>query len=163
MKNKILILIFFLVIILTTLGIYIFKTTLNEKSEFKESEIIYKNTRLEDVKFKNNKINIYIFWGEGCPHCEELFTFFENIKLKYGKYFTVYGFEVWKNQENGEIMDQFLMELNGEPKKRSVPYYIIGDQAFSGYISSMDEKLIKIIKNKYRNRKKINKFEEIFS
>ena len=36
---------------------------------------INKNATVEDIKFDNNKINVYIFWGSTCAHCEELYAF----------------------------------------------------------------------------------------
>ena len=35
------------------------------------------NQTEENIKFDNKKINVYFFYGDGCPHCEELINFFK--------------------------------------------------------------------------------------
>ena len=40
---------------------------------------------LNNIVQEENKINIYFFWGNGCPHCEEEMEFFESIEKEYGK------------------------------------------------------------------------------
>ena len=27
------------------------------------------DAKLEDIVYDENKVNIYFFWGNGCPHC----------------------------------------------------------------------------------------------
>ena len=52
---------------------------------------------LQNISAKNqDDINIYFFWGNGCPHCEKEKIFLEKIKNKYSNV-VVYDFEVWKN------------------------------------------------------------------
>ena len=33
---------------------------------------VLKNDHLNDVTYVDDKKNIYIFWGNGCAHCEDL-------------------------------------------------------------------------------------------
>ena len=47
-------------------------STNNEKID----ESLKIDATLENVKYDENKINIYFFWGNGCPHCEDAFRFF---------------------------------------------------------------------------------------
>ena len=74
-------------------GIYFgnqfYQNYLNQKTD----TIILKNATLDSIDWSSNKINIYVFWGDGCPHCEELFDFLESIRRNYRKYFNVYGFQ----------------------------------------------------------------------
>lgn len=119
------------------------------------------NALLEDITFENNKINIYVFWGKNCPHCEELFDFLESIHNKYGKYYTVYGFEIWNNEANAQLMDEMLAELNSSNEKKAVPSYIIGNQVFDGYDRSYDSKIKEAIISEYNNRENLLKFENI--
>ena len=53
-----------------------------------------------DVVKEENKINLYLFRGEGCPHCKNEEKWLKQIKEKYGDYLNVYDFEVWYNEEN---------------------------------------------------------------
>lgn len=134
-----------------------------DNSSTSETVKINRNSTLSDITFQNDKINLYFFWGAGCPHCEELFSFLESIQNEYGKYFNVYAFEVWYNEENGKIMDYFLEEFNDNVGKRSVPYFIIGDEPFEGYNSSKNDTIINTILSKYKDRNNIKNFESILN
>lgn len=105
------------------------------------------DSKIEDITFKKNKVNIYLFWGNGCPHCEEEFEFLESIKDKYGKYFNLYAFETWYNDDNRSLMNEFLKGMGD--KKGGVPYTVIGDESFTGFSSSYEEKIIEAIMDKY--------------
>ena len=140
------------------------KTTTNKTPSQQEKSkipVFTRTAKLSDITFEEDKINIYFFWGDGCPHCEELFTFLESIKDEYNEYFNLYGFEVWYNEDNGKIMDYFQEELDETVGSRSVPYYIIGDKSFAGYTSSMNEEILDTIKEKYNNRQDIKNFEGV--
>lgn len=65
-----------------------------EKND-KIEPFLIENAQIEDITFNQNKINIYLFWGDGCPHCEELKEYFKSLEksiqnivqfilLKYG-------------------------------------------------------------------------------
>ena len=45
------------------------------------------NARTGDVD--NNQVNLYFFHGDGCPHCEDAATWFEEIEDEYGEYFRI--------------------------------------------------------------------------
>lgn len=160
MKNKTTIFVIVLSLILASI-IYIGNKRYQDYQNEKAEAIILRHATVEEIDGDSRKINIYVFWGDGCPHCEELFEFLESIKSKYGKYYNVYGFEVWYDEENGKIMDQFKKEFGEEPGSRGVPYFIVGDELFLGYQSSMNKEIKNTIVSKYKDRKKIKKFEDI--
>jgi len=56
----------------------------------------------DPVKITNG-VNIYFFWGEGCPHCAKEKPFLEKLEEKYPEV-KVYDFEVWKNSENRQLL-----------------------------------------------------------
>lgn len=121
----------------------------------------YRYSKLEDITFVDDKINIYVFWGDGCPHCENLLTMLEDTKKDYGKYYNIYGFEVWENEDNGKIMDYFLEKFDKEVGNRSVPFYIIGDESFSGYSEKMKEEVLNTIIKEYEERHNNQSFEDV--
>ena len=47
----------------------------NKMNEEKIKSTITMNSKLSDVVYDENKLNIYLFWGKGCPHCEEEWEF----------------------------------------------------------------------------------------
>ena len=108
MKKFIVIIVILLAISLT--GIVVLSSK-KDKQENNDSKNISYESKLTDIKF-NDKVNIYLFYGKGCPHCEALFTYFESIKSKYSKYYNLYAFEVWYNEDNGKTMDYFLEKFD---------------------------------------------------
>lgn len=119
-----------------------------------------KTASLGDIVFED-KVNIYMFWGDGCPHCEDFFNYIAMITPEYGNYFNLYGFEVWYNAENRVIMDKFKKELLGETGVYEVPYIIIGDEVIEGFAMSMGEEVLNLILDKYDNLDSINKYSKI--
>lgn len=159
MKKFIVIIVILLAISLT--GIVVLSSK-KDKQENTDSKNISYESKLTDIKF-NDKVNIYLFYGKGCPHCEVLFTYFESIKSKYSKYYNLYAFEVWYNEDNGKTMDYFLEKFDKKVSSRSVPFLIIGDEAFEGYSSSMNQKIIDTIEEKYKNKDNIKDFSDVLN
>ncbi len=126
----------------------------DKKDKEKINIAITMNSSLSDIKYDENKINIYMFWGDGCPHCEEEWKFLKRIAPKYYDKIHVYGFEVWKHEENLAIMEEFKNKLNLSDDI-GVPLTIIGDKYFVGYDESYNEDFLDIIKNNYKNSKDI--------
>ncbi len=150
MKNKIIVSIFLLVLVSMTTYFFLNR----------DIPTFNKNATLNSIEFKN-KVNIYVFWAEGCPHCEELYEYLELIQKDYKKYFNVYGFEISKNKENKDIMDMFKVELGNKKGEYSVPYYIIGDKSLEGFSIEMKDDILDTILKEYENLEEINKFENI--
>lgn len=118
----------------------------NENTNLKDFNI---TVEVDDISYDENKVNIYLFWGDGCPHCENAKNFFESIEEEYGKYFKLNKFEVWYNKDNKEIMNQFASAM-GE-KVKGVPYIIIGNKTYKGFSSSYKESIIEAITSQYKN------------
>ena len=97
------------------------------------------------------KVNVYLFRGEGCPHCAEAEKFFEALSkdAEYSNYYELVDYEVWYDEDNADLMNDVAEELNTEAN--GVPFMVIGDKYFSGYTSSMDTQLKDQIKNSYNS------------
>lgn len=107
------------------------------------------DAKLEDIVYDENKVNIYFFWGNGCPHCEEEFKFLKSIETEYGNYFTLNTFEVWYSKDNVKILEQFANAMGDEVS--GVPYTIIGNKTFTGFSEKYKEQFLKAIKDQYHN------------
>lgn len=107
------------------------------------------DAKLEDIVYDENKVNIYFFWGNGCPHCEEEFKFLKSIETEYGNYFTLNTFEVWYSKDNAKILEQFANAMGDEVS--GVPYTIIGNKTFTGFSEKYKEQFLKAIKDQYHN------------
>lgn len=161
MKKKLLI-IGIIILIVVGIGINLGSFSKEKKVETISSKKINYDSKLTDIKF-NDKVNIYLFYGRGCPHCEELFEYLESINDSYSKYYNLYTFEVWYNEDNGKIMDYFLDKFDKKVSSRSVPFLIIGDEAFEGYNTNMNQKIISTIKEKYKNRTSITDYSDVLN
>ena len=99
--------------------------------------------------FAAEKINVYIFKGEGCGYCEKALTFFNGLDEEYKSYFNLIEKEVWNNQDNAtqmqKVADHFNEDVGG------VPYIIIGDKTFQGFAETYEEDIKAAIKKGYEN------------
>lgn len=107
------------------------------------------DAKLEDITYNANKINIYFFWGNGCPHCEAEHEFFDSIEEQYGKYYNLHTFEVWYNQENADLLNKLASKMDKEID--GVPFTIIGNKVFGGFTLAYKQDMINAIKNQYKN------------
>ena len=103
---------------------------------------------LRDVTAASNgTFNMYLFYGRGCPHCEELIEFLQSLSDQEKAKFNLYTFETWYDNENKALMEEVEIELN--VNIGGVPFLIIGDQTFSGYGTSMNDDIIAAISSEY--------------
>lgn len=119
------------------------KGTLEEA--LKEEEIEYD---LGDYQESEDKINIYLFRGDGCPHCQEFLEYVANTLVKdEGDKFNLVSFEVWNDKDNSNLMQKVAKKLGKEAS--GVPFIVIGDKSFSGYSESMNEDIVNAIHEAY--------------
>lgn len=89
--------------------------------------------------FAKEKVNIYLFYGKECPHCEQLKEKLEYIKDSYP--IKVYMYEIWHNDNNRDLAIKAAEKLN--TTLDGVPFFIVNNTAMSGYSSSSTLNLIK--------------------
>jgi len=82
------------------------------------------------ISLASNKVDAYLFYGNGCPHCAKEIKFFNSIKDKYPD-LNVTGYEVYYSQENSLLMQKVANYLGAEGG--GVPFLIIGDKYFVGF------------------------------
>jgi thiol-disulfide isomerase/thioredoxin len=84
--------------------------------------------------YASNNITAYLFWGDGCVHCQKEKDFLAEIQKKYTN-LTVRHIEIYKNPNNAalfrQVADKFGITNIG------VPLLIIEDQSFIGYSSGI--------------------------
>jgi len=95
---------------------------------------------------KEKELNMYLFYGDGCPHCAALEVFLDDY-LKDKDYIKLYKYEVWYNQENMQKYTDVNNLLN--TKASGIPYLVIGDNAIVGYNESSTPERIKSTINYY--------------
>lgn len=107
-----------------------------------------------DTPTSNNdsekKVTVYLFRGNGCPHCEHAMEFLESIADDYG-YLEIISYEVWYNSENQKLMEEVSSEL-GIEVSTSVPLIVIGTEyARRGYSDGMEDGIIREIESSYQS------------
>jgi len=75
-------------------------------------------------------VTVYLFWGDGCPHCAAEKPFLERLTQQYANV-EVRAFEVWNSPENRDLFYKVAASLGFEP--RAVPTTIIGERYWVGY------------------------------
>lgn len=106
---------------------------------------------LGSYKETDDQINIYLFRGKGCSHCHEFLEYVSTDLIKeYGNYFKIVSYEVWGNEDNAELFKKVATFMGDSG--RGVPYIIIGNQSFVGYISTMNDDIIAALKKAYENK-----------
>ena len=79
---------------------------------------------------KAEEINIYLFYGDTCPHCAALEEYL-NKEYKNDEDIKIYRYEVWSDKNNQKLWKKVQKTTGKEAK--GVPYFIIGDQLLQGY------------------------------
>ena len=100
------------------------------------------------------KVPIYFFRGEGCPHCADAEDFFDTMEDKYKNMFTIKDYEVWYDADNAELMKEVAKIRGEEERAIGVPYIIIGDKSWIGYSSIYDSEIKAQIETVYEQSKR---------
>ena len=106
-----------------------------------------------DIDLSSNKPNIYIFWGDGCPHCKALAKFISKLPAETKDKVNFYSFEVWSDKDNKAFIKKFGKYLGQDVS--GVPFMIIGDKIFDGYSSGdtkTDQQIIDAINTIIKNQ-----------
>ena len=84
-----------------------------------------------NVDVDKDKVNLYLFRGEGCPHCRDEEKWLLGIEDKYKDKLNIYKYEVWHDEDNAKIMQEVKSELNAT--ETGVPFTVIGKSYYVGY------------------------------
>ena len=78
-----------------------------------------------------DKINLYLFWTEGCPRCKEEKIFLQKL-IDSNEDLHLHTFEVSKNKDNQKKLQQVIEKLNTDFK--GFPFLVIGDKSIYGFL-----------------------------
>jgi cytochrome c biogenesis protein CcdA len=84
------------------------------------------------------KIKVYFFHGDGCPHCAKEEIFLKEIKEKYKEKINIIDYETWNNDDNKDLMLK-VKEYMGANINQAVPFTVIGKKNFTGYSESIGD------------------------
>lgn len=80
-----------------------------------------------------NNVNLYFFYGDGCPHCAKEEKFLDQLESENSN-IKITRYEVWNNRDNAQLLARIGKELGIDIS--GVPLLIVGDQAVPGYYSA---------------------------
>lgn len=130
MKKKVILLILLLLFPICTFAL---------SDDYKD--VIHDITKTE---VEEDKINLYLFHGSECPHCEEERKFLKSIEEEYEDYLNIHYFEVWHSEDNLKLMNKVIEKL--EITQKGVPLTIIGEDYFVGYSKTTGSRIENKIK-----------------
>ncbi|MAT42212.1 MAG: hypothetical protein CL609_07715 [Anaerolineaceae bacterium] len=90
-----------------------------------------------------NQAIIYMFWGDGCPHCAEAKPYFEALANEYPEV-ELRFYEVWNSQENQQKFVQMASAYGFEAKY--VPTIFIDDQYWEGFGEQLKGEIDNLVK-----------------
>ena len=97
-----------------------------------------------------NSVDLYLFYGDGCPHCAHEKEFLSSIQDKYPN-LSIHSYETWYNEQNIQKLENVGTYLNKDIS--GVPFTIVGDRTFTGYSDSIGKQIEQAIvyysENKY--------------
>jgi len=102
------------------------------------------------------KINVYFFYGNGCPHCEKEKKFLDSLEEKYKDNIQVFRYETWDDSHNANMM-LTAKEIFGVSLTKSVPFTVVGTEYNLGFNDYVGEK----IENQVASYLEIKDFESI--
>ena len=85
-----------------------------------------------------NDVVLYLFHGDGCPHCAAEISYLDSIKSEYD-HLKIVSYEVWYNDENAELLSQVLKAF--QKTRSGVPTTVIGKSIIMGYNDSTGNKI----------------------
>ena len=91
----------------------------------------------------NDKVTLYLFYGDGCPHCASEIEYLNKIESKYEN-LEIVKYEVWYNDENSEFLKSIKSSFGVD--NPYVPATIIGDTIIIGYGDGTGPKIERAIK-----------------
>ena len=88
------------------------------------------------------KTTIYLFRGEGCPHCEEALEWFDSLDTKTKDKYELIQYETWHDKDNAELMKKVAKAMGENTSNLGVPYIVIGDKTFIGFAADYKEDIL---------------------
>ena len=111
------------------------------------------------VKQEDNKINIYLFYSETCPHCHDELEHLKDVEKKYKDQINIYKYEVTKNKSNNILMNTVKSSFDFDGM--GVPFTVIAEEYIYGF--SEDSTEIEDTLEKYLKEEKVEKEDKNYN
>ena len=94
------------------------------------------------------EVNLYLFYGDGCPHCAKEEEYLKKLKKDY-PFLNVVKYETWYNEENSKLLTRVKSNLN--VNNSYVPFTVIGNLGLTGFNDNTKMQIESKIKYCYKN------------
>lgn len=82
----------------------------------------------------NYAVDVYVFWREGCPHCERALTWFSTIESSDASPLRVHRIEIGRDPEMRELLLDVVRDYRLD--RAAVPLIVVGPTAFIGFLDA---------------------------
>jgi len=104
--------------------------------------------------------NIYIFYGNGCPHCKDFSDWYEKLTKEQKAKFNLVKYETWYNSTNSAALTK-VAEEHFKLEKYGVPFIIVGENYYSGFGSNMADTVLKAMNDYYDAEERYDLMKEL--
>ncbi len=92
---------------------------------------------------ESHPVHIYLFWGEGCPHCAAAKPYFESLVEKYPGV-QLHMYEIYNSTVNQELFSSMAEKYNFQPS--GVPTFFIAQYYSVGWTEDMNTAIEDVIR-----------------
>ncbi|MFT4312464.1 MAG: conjugal transfer protein TraF [Candidatus Woesearchaeota archaeon] len=92
---------------------------------------------IETMEQNEDKVQVYYFYGETCPFCQQQRPVLEQLEQEYD--IQVHWFEVYSSRENQQLWRE-VADIY-QTQARGVPMTFIGDEYWSGFNNRVAQEL----------------------
>jgi len=85
------------------------------------------------AEVREEPVHLYLFYGDGCPHCEREKLFLQELQAEYGDQIVTEEFEVYYHPQNSNLMKTLGQTLNLDTS--GVPMLFVEDEIVVGFSS----------------------------
>jgi thiol-disulfide isomerase/thioredoxin len=78
----------------------------------------------------NDSVDVYFFYGEGCPHCADVQPFLAEMEKRYR--LNLQRFDIYTNRSHISLFDEFSDDYGLPSGRRGVPAVFISGTYFVG-------------------------------
>ena len=86
------------------------------------------------------KVDVYLFYGDGCPHCKAESEMLLNLK---DSDIQIHTYEVWNNEKNQTFLEKVIEQM--DLSVSGVPLTIIGSSYITGYTDEYEYTIRRMI------------------
>ena len=104
---------------------------------------------IPNIKAEEKQLDLYLFYGDGCPHCKALEEYLDDY-LKDKDNIKLHEYEIWYSEENQNLFKKVQNAMN--IKANGIPYLVIGEDVVQGFMENYTEEKIKGYIKYYQNK-----------